>query len=125
MRVVSHHNVARGNRGSEEKVVVAQTSDRRDEAGDGGSGSQGSEGEVVAVPADVGVDGDNMFYEVSAMEDSPDVLRKKLHEALDFVAMLFRPHPTLPGDPARKFELFGCFVATQALCFQRLFMVRC
>lgn len=34
------------------------------------------------------VDAENMYYEVSAMDavDTPDVLRRKLHQALDYVS---------------------------------------
>ena len=42
-----------------------------------------------------------MCYQVLALdgEDTPDVLRKDLHEALDLLSYMFRDYPTLPADP--------------------------
>ena len=50
----------------------------------------------------------NMCYQVSAVNDldNPDVLRKDFHVALDYLSLLFRDHPTLPGDPANPLEEF-------------------
>ena len=46
-------------------------------------------------------DSGNMFYQVLALdgEDTPDVFRKDLHEALDVLLYMFRDSPTLPADP--------------------------
>ena len=42
-----------------------------------------------------------MFYQVLALdgEDTPDVLRKYVHEALDLLSYMVRDDPALPADP--------------------------
>lgn len=51
---------------------------------------------------------ESLFYEVSAMDDfdTPDLLRRNLHEALYDLARLFRHYPTVPGDPVKKIKIF-------------------
>ena len=88
----------------------------------GGIGRQCSEerGKAAVESGDVALnevnaDADNMFYEVSAMDewDTPDILRKKMQEALDDLSLLFRDHPTLPGDPANPKEEFSSSASTE------------
>ena len=65
---------------------------------------------------DVNVIEDNMFYEVCAMddEDTPDVLRKDLHTALDMLSYSFRDHPTLPSDPSDAVKAFPSCTSNEA-----------
>ena len=60
------------------------------------------------VPTELNIDAQNIFYEVSAMDDfdTPDELRKNLQESLDYLALLFRDYPTLPGNPADSVQEF-------------------